>query len=166
MQIIVAYLEGGSERRKTVPTLTEEELICAGSSHVVQRAMDFISEHYGEDLDEGRLARSIGVSDRHLRCQFKESVEIAPMHYLACYRVERAKELIKYSNDALKAIAELCGFKSIHHFNHAFSKITGEPPGAWRRRYREGICRDVCIDPHFSNVILTRQEQRESSASA
>lgn len=162
VQLLVQYLQqsrGESENESHFP---RKGVTGTRISSVVRRAMDFISQHYGEDLDEQRLASSLGVSDRHLRYQFKESIEMPPMRYLACYRIDNAKELIKYSNHPLKVIAELCGFKSIHHFNHVFSQITGESPGAWRRRHREGICKDVCIDPHFSNVILVRRVENQS----
>ncbi|MGH9354500.1 MAG: helix-turn-helix domain-containing protein, partial [Terriglobia bacterium] len=82
--------------------------------------------------------------------------------YLTRYRIQRAKKLIMYSNDALKEIAEASGFKSIHHFSHLFFEMTGETPGAWRRRYQEGICRDFCINPHFSNVVWIAREEDES----
>lgn len=166
VQILIAYLEehrGKAERDRPV---AGEEAATLKSSDVVRRAMDFISLHYAEDLDEQCLARSLGASDRQLRYRFREALEVSPMQYLAFFRIEKAKELIKETNKALKAIAEQCGFKSIHHFNRVFAEISGQPPGAWRRQHREGICQDICIDPHFSNVIRVRQEEDGAPAFA
>jgi hypothetical protein len=85
------------------------------------------------------------------------------MRYLLHYRVKRSQELIQNTDCALKEVAELAGFKSIHHFTRVFRDIVGETPGAWRQKYRVGICKDVCIDPGFSNAIWTVQESRSGT---
>ena len=77
------------------------------------------------------------------------------MRYLTQYRVRKAMELIQYSDYALKDVAGLVGFKTIHHFTRVFHEIAGTTPGAWRRKYQAGICKDVVIDPHFSNTNRT-----------
>ena len=165
VQLLIAYLQENGGQPKDALASTGEDATALSTSDAVRKAMDFISEHYREDLDGQRIARSVGASDRQLRHWFRESIDTSPMHYLACYRIQKARELIEYTNYALKEIAEQCGFKSVHHFNHVFSEISGEPPGAWRRRYQEGICKDVYIDPGFSNVILVRREDEKPLAS-
>lgn len=162
VQLLVAYLQENEGKSKATWEIAADNAISA--SDVVRRALDFIAEHYREDLDGCRLARALGASDRQLRHWFKQSVDTSPMHYLVWYRIEKAKDLIKSTDYALKEIAERCGFKSIHHFNHVFAEMTGQPPGAWRRQQREGVGKDVCIDPHFSNVILVRQNEDDAPA--
>ena len=127
----------------------------AGGNSLGWKVAEFIRLHYAEDLDEQLISRSLGVSDRHLRQRFKEAMGTMPIRYLVRFRIEKAKEIIQYSDEALKTVADLVGFKSIHYFTRVFQEVTGETPGAWRRRYHEGICKDVCINPYFSNVILT-----------
>ena len=106
-------------------------------------------------MDLPRIADTVQRSDRHIRQHFEDCLGVPPMRYLLQYRIKRAKELIQYSDYALKEIAELVGFKTIHHFTRVFREVAGESPGAWRRKYRAGICKDVCIQPHFSNVNRT-----------
>ena len=36
-------------------------------------------------------------------------------------------------------------------------------PGAWRQKFRAGICKDVCIDPGFSNAIRTVPDQQANA---
>ncbi len=122
---------------------------------VSKRVLEFIQQHYAEDLHLEEIARALGVSDRRIRQKFQESVGIPPMRYLLQCRVEQAKELINYSDYALKEIAEQVGFKSIHHFTRVFSEIAGVSPGIWRQQNRQGIRKDVYINPHFSNTIWT-----------
>ncbi|HLQ51011.1 MAG TPA: helix-turn-helix domain-containing protein, partial [Terriglobales bacterium] len=112
------------------------------------------------------IANSLGLSNRSVHRHFKETMGMPPMRYLLQYRVEKAKDLIRYSDYALKEIAELTGFKTIHHFTRVFSEIAGVPPAAWRRKYCQGICKDVCIDPHFSNVVMTVTNNSANNNSA
>jgi transcriptional regulator GlxA family with amidase domain len=106
-------------------------------------------------LNLPRIADTLQRSDRHIRQHFEECLGMPPMRYLLQYRIKRAEELIRYSDYALKEVAELVGFKTIHHFTRVFREVAGESPAAWRRKYRAGICKDVCIQPHFSNVNRT-----------
>lgn len=122
---------------------------------VTQRAIEFISAHYGEDLDLRHIARAVQKSDRYLRLRFEEFVGMSPMRYLLHYRIQKSKELIRRSDYALKQVSQMVGFKSVHHFARAFHEVCGEAPGAWRRKYQAGICKDICLHPQFSNKIWT-----------
>jgi transcriptional regulator GlxA family with amidase domain len=121
---------------------------------LARRAIEFIKANYAADLSLKQIAEAVGRSDRRVRQRFEASLGAPPMRYLAQYRVRKAKELIQYSDHALKDVAGMVGFKSIHHFTRVFHEIAGETPGAWRRKYQAGICKDVVIDPRFSNTIL------------
>jgi AraC-like DNA-binding protein len=149
-------------RQPTVHSLAIEVAKDHPEDGVSRRVLAYIREHHAEDLSLQQIARALGFTDRHIRQKFSESVGVSPMRYLLQYRVEKAKELISYSDYALKEIAELAGFKSIHHFTRVFGAVTGTSPAAWRRTYREGICKDVGINPRFSNVNWTI---KDSSAS-
>jgi AraC-like DNA-binding protein len=153
LQILIHYLRRDSHEPDVgIAELVREEL---PNDDVVRRALEFIRSHYAEDVDLPRIADIVQRSDRHIRQHFEECLGVPPMRYLVQYRIRRAKELIQYSDYALKEIAELVGFKTIHHFTRVFREVAGESPGAWRRKYRAGICKDVCIQPQFSNVNRT-----------
>lgn len=153
LQMLIHYLRRDRQEPDAgAAGLASEEL---PGDDVVRRALEFIRSHYAEDLDLPRIADRLQRSDRHIRQHFEECLGVPPMRYLVQYRIQRAKELIQYSDHALKEVADLVGFKSIHHFTRVFREIAGESPGAWRRKYRSGICKDVCIQPQFSNVNRT-----------
>jgi AraC-like DNA-binding protein len=156
LQILIHYLR---EDRREADTgaiePAEEEL---AGDNIVRSALDFIKSHYAEDLCLPQIAGKVQRSPRHIRQRFEDCLGVPPMRYLVRYRVKKAKELVQYSDYSLKEIAELVGFKTIHHFTRVFHEIVGESPGAWRRKYRAGICKDVCIHPQFSNVNWTVPE--------
>jgi AraC-like DNA-binding protein len=153
LQLLIHYLR---QDRRCVESegadLAPEEVSC---DDIVRRTVEFIKDHYAEDLDLPRIAVAAQRSDRHIRQHFEDCLKVSPMRYLLQYRVKKAKELIQASDYALKEIAELVGFKTIHHFTRVFHEMTGESPAAWRRRFQEGICKDVCIHPHYYNVNWT-----------
>ena len=129
----------------------------------MRRTLDFIKTRYAEDLTLQEIASAVGGSDRHIRRHFEERLGMPPMRYLLHFRVKRSQELIQNTDCALKEVAELAGFKSIHHFTCVFRDIVGETPGAWRQKFRAGICKDVCIDPGFSNAIRTVPDTAETT---
>jgi AraC-like DNA-binding protein len=122
---------------------------------LARQVVEFIQANYTADLSLSQIAEAVGRSDRRVRQCCEESLGESPMRFLTQYRVRKAMELIQYSDYALKDVAGLVGFKSIHHFTRVFHEITGATPGAWRRKYQAGICKDVVIDPGFLNTNRT-----------
>jgi len=133
---------------------------------IVQQAAQFIREHHAEDCSLLAVARVVGRSDRHVRQHFKDALGVSPRRYLLQYRIQKAQELIEYSDYPFKEIAAKVGFKTIHHFARAFHEACGETPGGWRRKYQAGICKDVNIDPRFVNTNWTVQENSVGSSAS
>jgi AraC-like DNA-binding protein len=154
-QILILYLRGCGRPAQKDDVTGEQKNDQLVTDTVSRQVLDMIKSHRAQELDLQQIANSLGLSNRSVHRHFKETMGMPPMRYLLQYRVEKAKDLIRYSDYALKEIAELTGFKTIHHFTRVFREITGVPPAAWRRKYCQGICKDVCIDPHFSNVVMT-----------
>jgi transcriptional regulator GlxA family with amidase domain len=156
-QLLIFYL-----RRSGRPSIKDEAPMDRKMDDVVtdavsRQVLDLMRTQQAKELDLQQIANSLGLSNRSVHRHFKDSVGVPPMRYLLQFRVEKAKDLIRYSDYALKEIAELTGFKTIHHFTRVFREVTGVPPAAWRRKYCQGICKDVFIDPDFSSVMWTNQ---------
>jgi AraC-like DNA-binding protein len=119
------------------------------SEPLVQRVKRFIEEHHAEDLDEPGLARDVGFSIRHIRNRFTRELGVSPMRYLSHCRVTHAQQLIGRSDYELKQIAELVGFKTVHHFTRVFGRVVGVPPGEFRNEIQRGIRKNVYISTAF-----------------
>lgn len=153
MELLLHYLRAtGSGREEPAAELADRELM---GDWIVQQAAQFIRDHHAEDCSLGHIARVVGRSDRHVRQHFKDVLGMSPRRYLLQYRIQKAQQLIEFSDYAFKEIAEKVGFKTVHHFARAFHEICGETPGGWRKRYQAGICKDVNIDPDFVNTDWT-----------
>lgn len=122
---------------------------------ILERAMACVRERYQSPLTVREIARAAGCTDRTLRTHFHAVMQMGPLSFLYQYRISRAKSLIQYSDYGLKEIADLSGFRTVHHFTRIFTAMEGHNPAAWRRKYQAGIRRDVYINPRFENRIVT-----------
>lgn len=100
----------------------------------MQKFLQYINEHYGEDLSLDKLAASANVSKSEcLRC-FKESVQTTPYKYLTEYRLSKAAELLKNTDEPIGNIADSVGFRQISHFGKCFKEKTGLSPRDYRKQ--------------------------------
>ena len=53
--------------------------------------LQYIEEHYPEQIKLNELAKIAGVSEQHLCRLFKKNFQLRPMEYLAQVRVQHAK---------------------------------------------------------------------------
>lgn len=119
------------------------------SEPLVQHVKRYIEDHHTEEVGEPALARDAGFSVRHIRNRFTRELGISPMRYLSHCRIIHAQQLIGRSDYELKQIAELVGFKTVHHFTRVFGRIVGVPPGEFRNEIQRGIRKNVYISTAF-----------------
>ena len=101
----------------------------------MRRAGDFIVAHLAEDICLDDLAGLTGLTCKHFARAFKQSTGLPPHQYLIVQRVEAAKRRLLQDRASLAEIALACGFADQSHFTATFRKITGVPPGIWRRHH-------------------------------
>lgn len=100
----------------------------------MQKFLQYISEHYGEDISLDRLAASANVSKSEcLRC-FRTSMQTTPYKYLTEYRLFKAAELLKNSDKPIGTIADSVGFRQTSHFGKCFKEKTGFSPRDYRKK--------------------------------
>jgi AraC-like DNA-binding protein len=158
-EILLLYLRNQSGCPEKIPS--SEEAPETVHDLLLRRGMEYIRQNYAAGIGVADVARALGCCDRSLRAHFQTTLGVCPLEYLQRYRVARAKELIEYSDYSLKEIAVRVGFKNVHHFTRLFAEIEGQPPGTWRQIYKEGIRKDICINPRFSNLNWTRAPEAE-----
>ena len=52
--------------------------------------------------------------------------------YVNCYRVEKAREMLRETELSVSEIALLCGFGSISQFNRVFREVVRQTPREFR----------------------------------
>ncbi|MGP1373755.1 MAG: helix-turn-helix domain-containing protein [Almyronema sp.] len=98
----------------------------------LRQVLAYIDAYLTQDIKLADLAKLIGLSPFHFSRLFKQSLGISPYQYLIQQRVERAKRLLKHSDQAIVEIALACGFNSHSHLSKQFRQLTGTTPKAYR----------------------------------
>jgi len=98
----------------------------------LQRVLEYIDAHLDQDLKLENLAQLLDISQFHFSRLFKQSLGNSPYQYLIHQRIERAKQLLKQTDQSIVDIAFDCGFNSHSHLSKKFRQITGITPKAYR----------------------------------
>ncbi|AUX22364.1 AraC family transcriptional regulator [Sorangium cellulosum] len=83
------------------------------------------------------LARIASMSRSVFAARFKAVVGMAPLTYLARWRMHKAAGLMAAGAQSTSAIAEAVGYETDSAFVKAFKRHVGETPGSFRRRRTE-----------------------------
>jgi AraC-like DNA-binding protein len=98
----------------------------------LKRVRDYIETHLDDRLTLTDLAGVACLSPYHFSRSFKESVGIGPQRYVIRRRLERAKTLIRRTNQPLAEIAQQVGLCDQSHLTSIFRRETGVTPGRYR----------------------------------
>ena len=99
----------------------------------MQKFLNYIANHYAEDISLESLAKSGNVGKSEcLRC-FKSSLQTTPYKYLMEYRLSKAADLLKTTDLPIGVISENVGFHQVSHFGKCFKEKTGYSPKDYRK---------------------------------
>jgi AraC-like DNA-binding protein len=79
------------------------------------------------------LAREAAISRSALAERFAHLVGEAPMRYLANWRMQLARQMLREGTHSVQEVALRVGYESEAAFNRAFKRATGSPPATWRK---------------------------------
>ena len=51
------------------------------------------------------------------------------------YRIEKAKELLRTTNETMMSVAEQVGYQDTRYFSQCFVKVVGVKPSLYRKMY-------------------------------
>jgi AraC family transcriptional regulator len=98
----------------------------------LQRVRDYIEAHLDNRLTLTDLAGVACLSPYHFSRSFKQAVGVGPQHYVMQRRLERARALMRRTNQPLARIAQESGFSDQSHLTSVFRRETGVTPGQFR----------------------------------
>jgi AraC family transcriptional regulator of adaptative response / DNA-3-methyladenine glycosylase II len=87
----------------------------------------------GDPIPPPEVARRLGVTDRHLRRIFRQSLGVTPIDYLTTQRLLLAKQLLTDTALPIGRVALLAGYESVRRFNAVFRERCRLAPSALRR---------------------------------
>lgn len=95
---------------------------------LVEKACHLVHAQFAEALGVGDVARQLGVSEGHLSRTFHQATGLRLVEYIARFRAERARSLLRETDQAVTAIAFSSGFQSLSQFNRVFRAQFGKSP--------------------------------------
>lgn len=130
------------------------------------RAKDQLDAASHEAWPVSRLAAVSGVSEAHFARSFKAAFGVPPHRYLLSRRIERAKALLRDTDEPVTEIALRTGWDSLGTFGRVFRDITGENPTDLRARERgethalEDVPHCFVSAAHRPNLTMAVSEKR------
>ena len=95
----------------------------------------FMENHFADEVTLKQVAQVAAISESEcMRC-FKRSTGLSPIQFLKEYRLIRATELIRSTNQRISDIAGQCGFLDMSYFAKSFKAIFKESPTEYRNKY-------------------------------
>lgn len=106
----------------------------AGLPAKLRAAIGIMQRRIEHPLPLPEIAEQIGLSPRQLERLFLRYLETRPLRHYMQLRLDRARELLLYSDRPIIEIAILAGFTSTSHFAAWYKRIFGVRPSEARGR--------------------------------
>jgi len=122
--------------RRAVADISDavERPVQARRGRSLRAALEYIDQHYADDLSLRQVARVAGFTPTHFSLLFKEHERTSFAQYLIGLRLERAKQMLLNTDLDLVRVAELTGFRTSQYLCRVFQRVLGLSPGVFRKR--------------------------------
>lgn len=101
-------------------------------SRQIQQCVDYIEMNLDQKILAADLAKQVGYTEYYLTRKFKEETGLSVANYAKFAKIERAKVLLKSTDQTVQEIAEQLGFGTRNYFSHVFQEVTGKTPVEFR----------------------------------
>lgn len=102
-------------------------------AQVIEQAKVIMQENVSRNINLEDIASQLNVSYSWFRKIFRDYTGHAPAHYFMLMKLRRAQYLLANTQEPIKEIAFILGFKSAEHFFVTFKRVTGYTPNAYRK---------------------------------
>lgn len=106
----------------------------AAISKSIVMCTEYVYRHINERITVKDLAGHTGLSLSYLSRLFKQELGISISDYIREKKIEKAQNLLKYSDYSVIKIANYLSFSSQSHFIQIFEKLVGITPKKYRNR--------------------------------
>ncbi|MCR5507125.1 MAG: AraC family transcriptional regulator [Lachnospiraceae bacterium] len=97
-----------------------------------RNVLEYIDEHLEEGLKVEELAGRCNMSYSHFARKFRELYGQSCKEYIELLRIEKAEELLRFTDQSLNDIGQELGYADCSHFIRMFKKHKGVTPGSLR----------------------------------
>lgn len=106
-------------------------------SRRIQRVMQYVEDHYFEDIRLSDLAQLVNMASVTLARFFLNTTGQTVFTYVKAVRLGHASRLLVDTSRSISEIAYSCGFNNLSNFNRQFKVSKGITPKEFRRIYKK-----------------------------
>jgi len=121
--------------REVKEEIKESESAVSNDEERVKLALQYIHEHYAENISLDNIAMMANISKSECCRSFNRVLRVTPFEYLLEYRALKASELLLKSKNSISNIALEVGFNGISYFGKVFKKYMNCTPSEYRNKY-------------------------------
>ncbi|WP_246623396.1 GlxA family transcriptional regulator [Sphingomonas colocasiae] len=110
------------------PTLTHGD-------EAILKVQHWLQAKGARDVGVREMAAEAHMEERTFLRRFRAATGLKPTEYTQKLRVGKARELLEFTNRPVDQIAWSVGYEDPGAFRKVFNKVTGLPPGDYRRRF-------------------------------
>ncbi|MCS7458671.1 helix-turn-helix domain-containing protein [Paenibacillus doosanensis] len=103
--------------------------------HTMEKVLNYIHEHYQEDLTQPLLAELASMPTSQFSHLFKVETSMTLTDYIIAFRMEKAKEWLRESDCKVAEIADRLRYNNPQNFIRSFKRLCGMTPGEYRSKY-------------------------------
>lgn len=115
-----------SHIQENQPNKSSDRLI--KHKEIVNLALDYIYEHYADQVTLTSIAKSCYVTEAHLCRIFKNDTGKSPINYLIDFRVKKSVALLADFDLSISEVSKKCGFTDVSYFSKCFKKTMKMSP--------------------------------------
>lgn len=119
----------------------------------IQKAMEYINEHYAEHLSLSQIAENLYMSEPYLSRLFKSMVGVNFREYISRIRVNHAVEELLYTEKSITEISMECGFENPSSFNKLFKKIYQCSPSEYKKQVKKTIKEESKVNERVNELL-------------
>lgn len=95
----------------------------------------YLTEHCCEPLTVDEIADHFAISKYYLCREFKKHTDKTIFAFIEEARLSTAKQLLRYTDLPVAAVADCAGFQNLSNFGRVFKKAEGTSPSAYRKEW-------------------------------
>lgn len=110
----------------------ERSVFVGGENRVIMKAVEYIENHFHQDLTLEDLSAHVGLSKSYLSSTFKKVCGESFIEYLIRVRIQKAETMLRQTDLKIYQVAESVGFQDPKYFTKLFKKMTGISPNQYK----------------------------------
>lgn len=102
-------------------------------SPLVEQTIAYVRTNLKESISRETITNELHISEGHISHLFKKETGMSLTEYITNMRINKAKELLKDTNDSIAEICEQIGYNYQAYFTKIFKEKTGMSPMQYRK---------------------------------